>query len=177
MAVFDEFRRAWRQAVDNFWRELDGEGGELGEGGAYREVGRVRTQLEELGAAIGATRQRLGEEVEQVEACARRERLARSIGDAETARVAAEYRERHQERSDVLRRKLEVLEAERRLCVRGLREMEKALQDGRLVGTLGRELEDFGRHPREDEFRTLEDVQRARSAEERLEQLKRRMRS
>lgn len=176
MAVFDEFRRAWRQAVDNFWRELEGEPGETAEGAAYREVGRVRTQLDELDSAIDGTRQRLAEEVEQVEACTRRERLARSIGDLGTARIAAEYRERHQERSAVLRQKLEVLEAERRLCLRDLREMEKALQEGR--GNGGRsELEDFDRHPREDEFRTLEDVQRARSAEERLEQLKRRMRS
>lgn len=179
MAVFDEFRRAWREAVDNFWRELDGAGdgggGGATDGAAYREVGRVRTQLEELGSAIDATRQRLAEEIEQVEACARRERLARSIGDEETARIAARYRGRHQERAQVLRQKLDVLEAERRLCRRDLHEMEKALLDGRVKGAARVELEDFDRHPREDEFRTLEDAQRARSAEERLEDLKRRM--
>lgn len=173
MAVFDEFRRAWRQAVENFWRELDSDGEAEGHG-VYREVGRARQQLDELETALAATRERLREEKAQVEACARRERMARSIGDEETARIAADYRVRHQERADVLDQKLAALEAERRLCLRDLEEMEKALQEGR-VAAHQPELEDFDRHPREGEFRSLEEAERTRSAEERLEELKRRM--
>ena len=168
-----EFKRAWKQAVDNFWRELEADA--AGESGAaYREVARVRNQLDELDGEIGDTRQRLVHEREQVQVCVRRERLARDIDDGETARVAAEYRGRHEERAAVLERKLEALEAERRLCRRDLDEMENALQAGR-VRTARAELEDLNRHPQEGEFRDLEDSAKAQSAEERLEELKKRM--
>lgn len=170
--MFDEFKRAWRQAVDNFWRELELE--EPDARGVYREVARARNQLDELESDIGATRQRLAEEKEQVEACTRRERMARTIGDTETARLAAEYRDRHQERAAVLGRKLGALQAERQLWVRDLNEMERALQEGR-VEAAPQEIEDLSRHPFEHEFRNLEESERARSAEERLEEIKRRM--
>ena len=180
MAVFGEFRRAWREAVDNFWRELEGDAAESGARGVYREVAGARSQLEELDDAIAETGERLKHELEQVDACARRERLARKIGDEETARVAVEYRARHQERADVLRRKLEALEAERGLCVRDLGEMERALQERRVPGAADAldEIDgiDLNRHPREREFRGLEETERSRAAEERLEELKRRMR-
>lgn len=171
--MFREFKRAWKQAVDNFWRELEADA--AGESGAaYREVGRVRNQMDELDSEIAGTRQRLAHEREQVKVCIRRERLARDIQDEETARVAAEYRGRHEERAAVLEQKLEALEAERRLCRRDLDEMEQALREG--WGRAARmELEDLNRHPREAEFRDLEDSAKAQTAEERLEELKRRM--
>jgi phage shock protein A len=176
MTVFGEFKRAWREAVDNFWQELEGDDPEGRSRGVYREVAGVRNQLDELDGAIGETLQRLKHEKAQVEACLRRERLARGIGDEETARVAAEYGARHQERAEGLGRKVEALEAERRLCARDLGEMERALQERGPIGTEG-ELPDvdLNRHPREHEFRNLEDTERNRTAEERLEELKRRM--
>lgn len=174
MSVFDDYRRAWREAVDNFWRELEADGPEGESRAAFREMGTARSRLEELDAVIGETRQRLDDESTQVEVCIRRERMARSIGDEETARVAAEYCERHRERVEVFGRKLDALEAERRLCVRDLRDMEKALQDGRIAAARSG-IEDLDRHPRESEFRNLEDSARGRTAEERLEELKRRM--
>lgn len=167
MAVFDELRRAWRQAVENFWQELEGVDHDERSRRVYGEVAGVRNQLEELDEVMGETRHRLTHELEQMEACTRRERMARNIGDEETARIAADYRARHQERADVLRRKLDALDAERRLCARDLGEMERALQE---VGEL-----DLDQHPREREFRTLEDSERSRSAAERLEELKRKM--
>ena len=176
MTVFDDFKRAWRQAVDNFWEELEADDPEGRSRGVYREVAGVRNQLDELDAAIGDTGQRLKHEKEQIEACVRRESMARKIGDDETAGVAAEYRTRHQERADVLERKLEALEAERGLCLRDLEEMERALQERRVPGAReALEELDFDRHPSEAEFRNLEDSDRSRSADERLEELKRRM--
>ena len=174
MSLFEEFRDAWRQGVENFWRELNADPDDPAGRAVYRQVGRARTQLEELDGAMADARQRIGEEEEQVEACTRRERLARTIGDEETARIAADYRSRHQERAAVLRQKLAALEAERRLCLKDLKEMENALRDGRVAAPEG-VVDDFDRHPRESEFRTLEDSDRDRSAEERLEELKRRM--
>lgn len=170
--MFNEFKQAWRQAVDNFWRELELD--EPDGRGVYREVAGARNQLEALEADIHATRRRLAEEKEQIEACIRRERMARAIGDDETARLAVEYRDRHRERAAVLGRKLEALEAERRLWIRDLDEMERALQEGR-VAAARQEIEDLDRHPREHDFRNLEDAERTRSAEERLEEIKRRM--
>lgn len=175
--MFRDFRNAWRQAVDNFWRELEDEAATAADQsrGLYREVGTARTQLDRLTEEIGEVRQRLQAEKEQVQACIRRERLAAGIGDHETARIAVEYRDRHQERADVLARKLEVLEAERGICRRDLDEMERALQERGVSEPVRPELDDLNRHPREHEFRNLEDVDRSRSAEERLEELKRRM--
>lgn len=172
--MFREFKRAWKQAVDNFWAELEADGSGGGGEAAYREVARVRNQLDDLDGAIAETRQRLGHETEQVEVCVRRARMAEKIGDAETARVAVEYGERHQERAAVLERKLEALEAEQRLCRRDLDEMEKALQDGR-VQSARAELDDLNRHPSEDAFRNLEESAKAQTAAERLEELKKRM--
>lgn len=174
MTVFDELKRAWRQAVENFWHELESDDADGRDPGVYREVSRVRSQREELDAAIAETRQRRDEELEQVRACARRERLAHDIGDTETARVAAEYRARHQERANVLHRKQEALEAERRLCARDLEEMERALQQD-LVAKARADVEELNRHPMEGDFRNLENAERSRSAEERLAELKRRM--
>ena len=171
--MFREFKRAWKQAVDNFWQELEGDAAD-GTGAAYREVARVRNQLDELERAITETRQRLAHETDQVDVCVRRQEMAEEIGDAETARVAAEYRERHSERASVLEQKLDALEAERRLCRRDLDEMEKALQAGR-VRSAREQLEDLDRHPSEDAFRDLEESEKTQSAEERLDELKRRM--
>lgn len=173
MTVFEDFRRAWRQAVDNFWREVGAEG-DARTDAIYREVGRARTQLDRLGVEVDETRGRLRGEREQADVCDRRERMARRIGDTETARVAAVYGARHRERAAVLERKLEALEAERSLCRRDLDEMEGALQDGRVAGAAP-ELEDLNRHPSEGQFRDLEDSSRERAAAERLEELKRRM--
>lgn len=160
--------------MDNFWEELEAVDPEGKARGVYQEVARARTQLAELDGAIGDTRQRLAHEREQVDVCVRRERMARDIGDAETARIAAEYRDRHQERAGVLQRKLEALEAERGLCRRDLSDMERALQ-ARGVTAPRPELDDLNRHPSEAEFRNLEDADRSRAADERLAELKRRM--
>jgi hypothetical protein len=137
-------------------------------------VASARNQLAALDAEIGECRQREAHEREQVEACVRRERLARGIGDVATARIAGEYRVRHEERAEVLGRKLEALRAERELCRRDLEEMERALQNGRVESPRD-QLEDLDRHPREGEFRDLEEGARVRSAEERLAELKRKM--
>lgn len=172
--MFEEFRRAWRDAVENFWHELDADAAVAGGGKAvYRQVARARSQLDRLEAEIRDCRNRYSEERRQVEVCVRRQRLAERIGDHETVRVAAEYAVRHRERAEVLSLKLEALEAERSLCRRELDEMERTLQ---AAGTTPEaQLEDLDRHPADAEFRGLEEAARDRAAAERLEELKRRM--
>jgi hypothetical protein len=173
--MFENFKHAWRQAVDNFWRELEADepAGDARARAAYREVAVARKQIERLDREIGDCRRGREHEREQARVCARRERMARDIDDQETARIAAEYRVRHEERAAVLARKLDALRAEHRLCRRDLAEMEKAMV------ALGPdlavpELDDLSRHPREDEFRDLEDAARQRAAAERLDELRRR---
>jgi phage shock protein A len=175
--MFETFRRAWRDAVDNFWHELEAgaEGGDARARAVYREIASARNQLARLDADIGDCRLRLHNEREQVDACERRRRLAAGIGDDETARVAADFLARHQERADVLARKLDALHAERDLCRRDLADMERALVQGGLTAPRP-ELDDLDRHPREFDFQGLERNERERAAAERLEELKRRAR-
>jgi ABC-type phosphate transport system auxiliary subunit len=173
--MFENMKRAWHQAVDNFWHEL--EGGEAGDDArtraAYREVAAARNQMARLEREISECGRGRDHEREQARVCERREKLARDIDDHETARIAAEYRARHLERALVLDRKLEALHAERTLFQRDVVEMERALAT--LAADMGvPELDDLNRHPREDEFRTLEEAERARAAAERLEELRRR---
>lgn len=173
--MFDNFKRAWRQAVDNFWTELEAgdTGGDARTRAIYREIARARNQVERLAREIESCRQSHAHEREQVDICIRRERMARDIGDTETARIASEYRARHAERADVLARKMDALRAEQALCRRDLADMERALVAAGMVPDDPAEL-DLDRHPREDDFRTLEDSARERAAAERLEELKRR---
>jgi hypothetical protein len=173
--VFDSLRGAWREAVDNFWQELHGDEGrgEARHRAMYAQVGRARNEMTRLEREISDCRRSREAERAEAEVCARRERLARDIGDAETERVAAEYRARHEERAAVLGRKLEVLVAEQGLRSRDLEEMEAALAALGAVAAAA-EIEDLDRHPREAEFQDLERAARDRSAAERLEELKRR---
>lgn len=175
MGRIAELRRAWREAVDNFWRELEAGGAGAAEPGVYRQVAGARSHIQRLDNDIGDARMRLKDERQEVEACDRRQRMARDIGDSETARIAGEYGERHRERVAVLEKKIDALESERRLWRRDLDEMERALQEGRVEAPERPELDDLNAHPREHEFRNLEDAERGRSADERLEELKRRM--
>jgi hypothetical protein len=172
--VFDSFRDAWRQAVDNFWNEVHADApGDARTRSMYAQVAKARSELSRLERQISECRR--GGDAERAEAavCARRERLARDIGDADTASIAAEYRLRHEERAAVLDRKLEVLVAERALCKRDLEGMERALATAGPAPPAA-EIEDLNRHPREMEFQDLERAARDRSAAERLEELKRR---
>lgn len=117
--MFDELRDAFRQAVRNFRTELRRDEvpdtidallrkmkGEIVDLRAY--VKRLEEDLEK--ARTGAER-----EAADAETCRRREELARRVPDEETARVAAEFAERHEKRARVLREKARALEEELRM--------------------------------------------------------------
>jgi hypothetical protein len=172
--MFDSFKSAWRQAVDNFWVEM-----EAGDSAVdarvragYRQIAAARSQVERLERDIEECRVARDHEHEQAQVCSRREQMARQIGDVETARVATDFRVRHEERAGVLARKLEALQAEHALCRRDLAEMERAMAVA--AGPLRPEIDDLNRHPNEPDFQTLERAARERAAAERLEELKRR---
>jgi hypothetical protein len=177
--MFDDWKRAWRDAVANFQRELYAEEG--GTSGHFkslrRELATARGALVRLESEMATARRAGAAERESEQVCRRREGMATAIGDAETARIAAEYAVRHGERAAVLERKAEVLEAERTLLERDIEAMADAL------ARAAPELAESGPGPlldddeaREWERRRLDRMQREQDAEQRLEELKRRMR-
>jgi hypothetical protein len=134
--MFEDLRKAWDDAVQNFWRELDAQDeGDPGHEGAprrqlaamRRELGTADTELKRLDADLARTRGAVQSERREVETCRRRLAQAEAIGDAETARLATTFAERAAERAAVLERKAEALEAERALRVRDLTEMRAAV--------------------------------------------------
>jgi len=189
--MFDEWKKAFRDAANNFWREvhapIDAPGSPAAHLGAMRrEVATARAGLRRLDRELDEESSRLAAEHAEIDVCTRREHQARDIGDEETARIAARFAERHRERAAILARKLEVLQAERDLRRRELEEMEAILrekeEEARLTGATipgtpaSASLEDDEEKARANAaFRELEREARERAAAERLEELKRRM--
>lgn len=191
--MFDDWKQAWRQAVENFQREAGG-----GSSGAppriramERELTSVSGTLGKLDDEIRRTKRDVTREREAEAVCRRREVLARDVNDDETVRIAGEFAQRHAERAAVLERKIAVLEDERTLLARDVADMRATLahlsplpaspgvagQGGAERGDAdgaapGSARDDTGTH----EFNRMERAARERAAEERLEELKRRMR-
>lgn len=117
--MFDNLRRAFHEAVDNFQRELDRDA--VPEAvdrllrGMQREAVEARAALSASKEQLDRAQKRSEEEARRAETCERRETLARDIGDTDTADVAARYAERHADRSRVLADKASAIEAEIRL--------------------------------------------------------------
>jgi hypothetical protein len=179
--MFEDWKRAWREAVANFQHELHAEedGTNPHQDTLRRELATARGALARLETEIATTRRHAEAERESEQVCRRRETMAAQIGDEETVRVAVEYAVRHAERASVLERKVEVLEAERSLLQRDLEAMEQvvasrgpAAPESSARHTLLDDDEETERQRRE-----LQRMQRERTADERLEELKRKLRS
>jgi len=127
--MFDSLRDAFRQAVRNFREELHRD--EVPEAvdqlvhGMKREATDAKLRLRELEDGIrraeaGAVRERA-----EADTCRRREQMAKTIGDEETARIAAEFAVKHERRLRVLDQKAEALRQELEL---GRGEVEEMIQ-------------------------------------------------
>jgi len=185
--MFEDLKRAWRDAVENFRREVaaDESAGEPRARAMNRELAAARSVLEKLEGEIRRARREATDERENEAVCRRREEMARRIGDEETVRIAVEFCARHAERAGVLERKVEVLLEEKTLLVRDLDAMEQTLEAEagapRVSAASPESPRDVLEHEREREradrdFGRLEREARERAAAERLEELKRRMR-
>lgn len=133
--MFEELRAAFRQAIDNFNRELHRDRipdtvDELLKG-MQRQLVDVRTQLSELEEQIERARAEADHEAEQAEACRRREEMARRIEDTETAELAGEYGERHTKRQALLEKKISALEEELAFRRKDAEEMLAKIQEAR----------------------------------------------
>jgi hypothetical protein len=185
--MFEDWKQAWRQAVENFQREVAGADGATPRVRAMeRELASAGGALLKLDEEIRRTRRDVDAELEAEQVCRRRERLAREVHDDETVRVAAEFAVRHAERAAVLQRKIVVLEDERALLARdvdGMREVIAAAPPAPGNGPAGGQTRmsagdaaERANTAADREFSRLEQDARDRAASERLEELKRRMR-
>ena len=117
--MFDDLRRAFKEAVDNFHHELGRDSAADAVAGLLKQMEREAVEAKASVAAardqLEKARSRAEEEAKEEAVCRRRERLAHEIGDAETAEIAARYAAKHAERGQVLARKAEAVEAEIRL--------------------------------------------------------------
>lgn len=145
--MFDDLRAAFRQAVENFNKELgstritDQVDGLVQ--GMTEEVARVRVQLRELEGEIERAEKEIARERGAAATCKRREQLARAVPDPETEAIARKHASRHEERADLLRRKSEALQAELDHRRREMDEMLTQLKEARarrdsLAATAGR---------------------------------------
>lgn len=174
--MFEDWKKAWDQAVANFERELHGEdSASLPPGsrvaGMRRDLAAAHKALDRLEADLTLSRRDLAAEDEQIATCERRAVMADNIGDVETARIAREFGQRHLERAGILRRKVEVLQDELAMRQEELTAMEKDAA-AELI-----EIEKIERNriQQDADFRKLEHERRERDAEARLEELKKRM--
>ena len=94
-----------------------------------RELVAARAAIPEFEADLARSRADLAAEMEALALCERRGAMARRIGDAETARVADEFADKHRVRVGVLEQKVTAAEAELQLQRREADEMKKRYQE------------------------------------------------
>lgn len=171
--MFEDWKRAWEQAVENFQRELNTENQPAGQraNGMRRDLAAAQRALDRLQADLTASRSELAREDEEIATCERRAAMAEKIGDVETARIAQDYGRRHADRAAILRRKVDVLQDELAMRQEEFASME---QQAAVEFAEMKQLEE-NRVKHDAEFRELDRQRRERDAEARLEELKKRM--
>lgn len=145
--MFENLRAAFREAVGNFKQELSRD--EVPEAvdrllhGMREEVTDAKTRLHDLQEGIRRALAEAEREKREMETCERRERMARQIGDEETAGVAGDFARKHRERKDVLEQKALALQKELDLRKREIEAMLKQIKEAQkkrdtLAAELGR---------------------------------------
>jgi phage shock protein A len=114
--MFENLRNAFREAVENFNKELNRDDvPEVVDGllrQMHEEVTDAKAQLFTLEEQIKKAIQLSEMEEKEAATCRRREEMARKIGDEETANVAAEFAEKHERRKEIQARKALALREE-----------------------------------------------------------------
>ncbi len=129
--MFEELRSAWREAVENFYRELRSEPGD--------GSGRLGAMRRDHAAAVDACRRvererdraraEVAHEREEEAVCRRRQAMAVEIDDGDTAEVAGRFAEKHARRVAVLEQVVMALAAEADLRRHDVEEMRAALAE------------------------------------------------
>ena len=97
----------------------------------------ARMGLDDLRGGAAVTRQRLEVETRELETMRRRKTAAVAINDSETVTLAEKYETLHAERAEVLRKKLEALDAELGMVQREVDEMTSELKQAMLGAGTG----------------------------------------
>lgn len=145
--MFDDLRAAFREALDNFNKELNRD--QVSDAADKLLVGMRNEIVDEKAAVAG-----LEEQIEKTEAhieklgkdaatARRREAMAREIDDQETVKLASEYALKAEGHRDVLQKKIEALREElafRRTTLEGMHTQFEQAQEKReaLKATTGR---------------------------------------
>ncbi len=133
--MFDDLRQAFREAVNNFKDEIGRE--DVPEAvdkllrGMISEVTDAKARLSALESQIDVGGKRLEQENAELATCQRREKMALDIGDAETAKVAADFGAKHEERIAVLTKKVDAIQSEASLLRREIDDMMGQLKEAR----------------------------------------------
>jgi phage shock protein A len=145
--MFENLRRAFREAVDNFKEELERDNVPEAVDNLLRAMKReaadTQAETQRLEAAIKATLEATATEKREGETCRRREKMASKIGDEETARVARQFAEKHEHRREVLEQKALALKEELDMRRGEFKEMIATIKDAEknrdtLTATAGR---------------------------------------
>ena len=167
--MFENLRRAFREAVDNFKEEL---GADDASEAVDRMLDQMKREAEEtnaetkrLEAAIRKANKAANTERRDAQTCRRRERMALEIGDEETVRVAREYVVKHEYRHGVLKQKAHALGEElkmRRAEFEEMIESIKAAENSRatLAATARRASARNSVHQAEDLFAEVDRIAR-----------------
>jgi len=163
--MFDNLRNAFREAVENFNKELSRD--QVPEAvdkllvGMRAEVVDAQVAIRELEMQI--TRASAEAEREKAEAATarRRGKLASDIGDDETAGVAIQYAEKREERQRVLEQKAAAMQAELVIRVKEVDEMLAKVKEAQakrdsLSATTGRTGARESLHAADDLFSELD---------------------
>jgi phage shock protein A len=134
--MFDELRAAFREALDNFNRELRRD--QVPEtvdrllAGMRDEIVDEKAEVAGLEAQLQKTVSEAEREAENGRTCRRREEMARRIDDEETATLAAQHAAKHEGRHAVLLKKAEVTREELELRRRSVEEMVVKFEEARM---------------------------------------------
>lgn len=145
--MFDNLRNAFREAIDNFQKELNRE--QVPENvdkllrGMIDEVADAKVRLKELEDQLERARKEAEVERAQAKTAIRRGEMAEKIGDEETVAVARSFAEKHARRQILLEQKATALQEEMEFRAGEIEEMMKSLKEARsrresLAATAGR---------------------------------------
>lgn len=145
--MFENLRNAFREAVENFNKELARD--QVPETvdkllkGMVDEVSDAKVAVQDLESLIARTEAEVRKERDEATTARRRGGMARDIGDEETATVATEYATKHEERARVLEQKGEALKQELKLRKQEVEDMLAKVKEARakrdsLAATSGR---------------------------------------
>lgn len=125
--MFDDLRAAFREALDNFNKELSRD--QVGETadkllvGMKNEIADEKAQVAGLEDQLARSREQIERLSKDIATALRREEMAAKIEDAETVKLAKEYALKADGHRQVLERKVAALEEERAFRQRTLDEM------------------------------------------------------